>query len=412
MGVALQAVVWVAETAALTPKSLVIGIDGLGYGQRGLGVAATPWIDRLIQGTFTTGYRGGSAADAFAGGVLGTPTQQPTVSGPGWSTILTGVWANRHNVTNNSFTLPNYTDNPMYLATLKEGLPSLVTASYVNWDPIDTAILSSIAADDIPENDLDYHNFYPSDQTTAAAAAAGLSSSLNPDAVFIHFDEVDIAGHRCGSSGACYQQELQEVDALVGVVLTAVKNRSTFVQEDWQIVLTSDHGHVPSGGHGGQSALERRIPFIVASRDVRQGSMTDPVLGVSHADVAPTVLDHFGIAAPAWYAGGSRALGGGVEGVDLNGDGVVSSADWTTFLAGASIDLTGLTPVEAYLAGDLDLDGEHDLDDFVRFRTEYAAAQQTAGSTVPEPPTAAMLVAISVAIVLGRSVTLAAASPR
>ena len=33
---------------------------------------------------------------AYAGGEMNTPTHQPTISGPGWSSLLTGVWIDRY----------------------------------------------------------------------------------------------------------------------------------------------------------------------------------------------------------------------------------------------------------------------------------------------------------------------------
>ena len=35
--------------------------------------------------------------------------------------------------------------------------------------------------------------------------------------------------------------------------LDAIAARPDFTNEDWQILVTSDHGHKPNGGHGGQS---------------------------------------------------------------------------------------------------------------------------------------------------------------
>ncbi len=133
----LSLFVLLAMPAWAQTKSLVIGIDGLGFGEQGFSVASTPWMDRLITGQWLAGYHGAYSAQAFAGGVLGTPTQQTTVSGPGWSTILTGVWTDRHGVTGNgsSFANGDFDNNPAYLGTLKETIPTLTTASYVNWTP-------------------------------------------------------------------------------------------------------------------------------------------------------------------------------------------------------------------------------------------------------------------------------------
>ena len=118
------------NVAAQVKKSLLFGIDGLGYGTQGFSVASTPFMDSLINGTWQTGYRGAYSDQAFAGGIIGTPTEQTTVSGPGWSTMLTGVWRDRHGVNDNgsSFANGDYANNPPYLVTLREADPSITTA--------------------------------------------------------------------------------------------------------------------------------------------------------------------------------------------------------------------------------------------------------------------------------------------
>lgn len=395
-GLGLIVALFASGTATLAQKkSLVIGIDGLGYGARGLSIADTPWIDSLINGTFAGGsYHGANTDVAFAGGQIGQVTQQPTVSGPGWSTMLTGVWANRHNVYNNSFTSPNYVSNPVYLGTLKAALPGLKTATFINWDPIDTIILNSIQTDGDANNNLDFRGNYGNDNATAAGAVAAISNLANYDALFVALDEVDIAGHSCGSAGACYQTEIEQADGLVGQMLTAMSNRPNFAAEEWQIIVTSDHGHRASGGHGGQSDLERDIPLIVASKSLEQGRLIDLVKGVSQADVAPTVLDHFDVAIPNHYFGVSREAGGSQGNPDINGDGVVfgngtgpyETDDVTAFIFHWMKTAPSITPLPA----DLNIDGSVNLADWGILNLADPTMGQAAvaalhGLEVPEP---------------------------
>jgi autotransporter-associated beta strand protein len=309
-GVALLLTAILAHTSfAATPMSIVIGIDGLG--SSGLRAADTPELDRLISGRFGSGYTTSLSYFAEAGGAVGTATQQPTVSGPGWSTILTGVWADQHGVTNNQFTGANYTQNPTYLEVLEEQLPDIYTAGSVNWTPIDTHILSS--ADDA-NSSLD-RRAKPGNDLAVAADVAAMISGLNssrPSAIFVHLDEVDGAGHSSGGWSQAYFNEVSDTDARVGTILRAIEDRPTFAQEDWQIVITADHGHRPNGGHGGQTILERTTPLIVTSRQAVPGVIPVASRGPTLADVVPTVLQHFATTLPAHLAGtpqGSYALG-------------------------------------------------------------------------------------------------------
>jgi glucose/arabinose dehydrogenase len=56
---------------------------------------------------------------------------------------------------------------------------------------------------------------------------------------------------------------------------------------------------------------------------------------------------------------------------DLNGDHMITPVDWSLFKAGQGSVFTGLSTLYSYLLGDLDGDRDHDLHDFVLFRTAY-----------------------------------------
>ena len=408
LGLAGAGLITKQAQAAPVKKSLFFGIDGLGFGTQGFSVTSTPFMDSLIGGTWQPGYNGAYSDRAFAGGVLGTSTQQTTVSGPGWSTMLTGVWTDRHGVTGNgsSFTNGDYVNNPAYLATVKAAIPTLSTASYVYWPPIENNVIAPIGNDGDPTNDVNFHASYSNDVNAVNAAVAGISNvgGLDPDVVFISVDLVDGAGHSCGSSGACYAQAVATADGFVGQTLAAIANRPDFANEDWQIVITADHGHRASGGHGGQSDLERTIPFIVASQNANQGNFPTVVTqGVSHADAAPTILDHFGVTIPSHYFGVSRASGATLGNPDVNRDGSISGDGTGTFenddvVAFISFWLQPNT-AEHPNPADFNSDGITDLADwaFLNSFDPSGGAGVLAQLPVPEPSSLA-LTAISASL--------------
>ena len=385
-----------ASSAWAQKKSLVIGIDGMGYGTRGFSVANTPYMDSLIDGSWAPGYNGAYSDQAFAGGVVGTATQQPTYSGPGWSTILTGVWADRHSVYGNSFNTPDYVNNPIYLGDLKAGDNSLRTASFSWWHPTDAIIIASVDVDNDPSNNMDFRLQIANNAAITANAVEKLDmdgvDDFDPDVIFINFDEVDGAGHSYGGASQQYQDEIEETDGQVGQLLSTIVSRPDFDSEDWQIIVTADHGHKAGGGHGGHSELERTVPFIVSSQSLRQGYLTTPIGGeVSHADVAPTVLDHFGVAIPGYYAGFSRAAGPGSD-PDINGDTFVNQDDVTAFVALWLHPNTIDNPNPA----DLNTDGIADLDDaFILHEALKAAGgigfDLSLLAAVPEPSTSVLV---------------------
>src|SRR6266446_5697792 len=102
-------------------KVLVIGIDGCR--PDALLQAKTPHLHALID----------AGAYSFEG-----QTGDVTISGPGWASLLTGVWRDKHGVRTNEFEGANFQDYPSFLHRLKEHQPKALTASIVHWAPINT----------------------------------------------------------------------------------------------------------------------------------------------------------------------------------------------------------------------------------------------------------------------------------
>ncbi len=111
------------RTRRLRKKVLYIGIDGCRHDA--LVAAQTPHIDGLVE----RGTR-------FVGTEILSPNRTDdanTVSGPGWSNLLTGVWPDKHGVGSNRFLFPKYKDYPHFFQRAKTAKPELKTASYSDW---------------------------------------------------------------------------------------------------------------------------------------------------------------------------------------------------------------------------------------------------------------------------------------
>ncbi|MBL1221530.1 alkaline phosphatase family protein [Chryseobacterium sp. L7] len=177
-----------------------------------------------------------------------------TWSGNGWSTMLTGVWHTKHNVQDNNFTSPNYVNYPDFLTRAETFNPNLKTISLAHWAPINDKIIQNA---DVKSN-------LASDLAVKNAAVTALQSD-NPDILFVDFDDVDHAGHSYGFASTVpqYVSAIQTIDSYIGDIVTAMKNRSTYNNEDWLVVLTTDHGAIQSS-HGGGNLSERNI-FTVYS---------------------------------------------------------------------------------------------------------------------------------------------------
>lgn len=88
---------------------------------------------------------------------------------------------------------------------------------------------------------------------------------------------------------------------------------------------------------------------------------------------------------------------------DLNFDGNISAADWTTFLIGHGGVFSTMSVAEAYGMGDLDGDLDNDMLDFVAFESLYDAANGAGAldaliSGVPEPAAIGLFSMLLIAI--------------
>ena len=262
---------------------LVIGIDGCRADA--LLSADAPHLHKLIANGVVT-YQ------AFAGGEKGGVTEQATSSGPGWSSILTGVWRNKHGVSDNTFSGDAYDLFPHFFQRLKEVEPNAYLSSIVSWNPIDEAIVEPVDEFTDFRGKGNGNSEIARDRSVRDMAVAHVGSA-DPDVLFLHFDQVDGAGHSGGYGAhiASYLRAIAGVDALIGEVLEAIENRPNRDQEKWQVIVTTDHGGIGTG-HGGQSADERTI-FFITSGDETPHIVSEAQPG--HTAVPATVLTYLDI---------------------------------------------------------------------------------------------------------------------
>ena len=272
-------------------KVLVIGIDGVRWDA--LMKAETPNIDALMA-------EGAWSSEAHTGRV--------TVSGPGWSSILCGVWMDRHGVTDNSFNGRRYEAYPNFLSRAKRVRPDLTTAAFVDWLPLDEYTL---AVPPVPDIRVTAGSAEDGDSQLVAAATRALSGNdpagRDPDVTFFYFGDADGHGHKYGYHPSVpeYVEELSSIDAQIGELLSAIRGRATYDDEDWLILVSTDHGGTIDGVHGPNAPVYRTIFFIASGPSAARGPIR---YTVNQVDVAATALVHLGIDLdPAWNLDGRPA---------------------------------------------------------------------------------------------------------
>lgn len=222
-----------------TPKLLILGIDGCR--PDALLLAQAPIMRELVESGTYSWY------------ALSRP---PTKSGPCWSSIMTGVWNDKHGVTDNTFANKNSYQYPHFFKRLKDFNPALNTASLVYWGGINSGVTTN----------ADYVRSIGNDDDLAAEAI-NLLNNDKYDCIFVQFGEIDAAGHSDNFSpnSPQYIAAIEKIDGLVGNLLAALHSRPTYQNENWLILTLADHGG--NGSHHGGTMLEEMRIFIGVSGD-------------------------------------------------------------------------------------------------------------------------------------------------
>jgi predicted AlkP superfamily pyrophosphatase or phosphodiesterase len=275
----------------------VIGIDGVRPDV--LAEVSTPAIDAL------------AAEGAFSDQVI---TEAQTISGPGWSSILTGVWPEKHGVTNNDFTGNNYATYPDFLTRLELIDRDFSTFAAVDWAPLSSEVSGGPLIGDTVDVKLNFDGDqlgYQEGDIRAVAAAIRYLENQDPDAAFVYIGHPDVAAHDSGARSQEYYLSIENADVHVGRLVAAIRNRPSYEREDWLILVCTDHGHIDEGGHGGDSPEERTVFYLASGLSVTKGTLPPDV---NIVDVAVTALAHLGIVIdPTWHLDGRVS---GLEGAN------------------------------------------------------------------------------------------------
>jgi hypothetical protein len=273
-------------------KVLFLGIDGCRWDA--VEAAKTPHLDRLVaEGYFAFG------TDIIAP----RETLGDTISGPGWSNLLCGVWPDKHGVVDNTFKGSRYDQFPHFFARVKQARPNAVTASFTDWGPLKEKVLSS--ADHAIDEPANGAAEYAAADAKVARSCAEYIQTQQPDVVMLYLGQVDETGHARGFHPKVpeYVAAIERVDGLIGDVLAAIRGRPTFAREDWLVLVGTDHGGQGTGHGGGRMIPEIRHTFLIVSGpSAIRGKTEEPTYQV---DLVATALTHLGVPLdPTWQLDG------------------------------------------------------------------------------------------------------------
>ncbi len=252
---------------------LVVGIDGVRLDT--LRAARTPHLDAVEAAGWLAEFE--LSEDA------------PTLSGPTWASVATGLWPRVHGIHGNVFAGHRLAAFPDVFTTAKRrGFATYVGAT---WSPLVTTEHGGplfTAPTRLAYADGHALGHDRADQDVADDAARMLGAG-GFDAAFVYLGEPDEVAHELGT-GPQYTAAVERADRRLGQVLDAVRARPGFAAERWTFLVVTDHGHRDEGGHGGRTRWERTAWLAACGAGIGPQAPA----GVSHVSVAPTVLDVLG----------------------------------------------------------------------------------------------------------------------
>lgn len=236
-------------------KAIIIGYDGCRADALKLSEGG---IKYLVN-------EGNSTYFSYCGGVnYPEENTQDTSTAPGWCSILTGVWADKHGVTANDIT--KSMEYKTLLTSLVEDKiidsSTFITKWKGHFDRKNATYLEEKAY--CEKNNLNVSfNRCDDDKASFDLTINEIRKENCADFMFVIFEQTDSAGHNTGFTynNPKYRDAFVEMDNYGLETIKAIEARETYDTEDWLIIITSDHGGIRTN-HGGDSIQERMTFFI------------------------------------------------------------------------------------------------------------------------------------------------------
>ena len=216
-----------------------------------------------------------------------------TVSAPGWSTLLHGVFPAKHGVTSNDLSHLNYGMYHDLFYYMRKANPDFSLAEVSNWDNF----LRLTTNEDYAQN--------VATDAEVKDKALYLLQSCVPDVLLLHFDDVDHTGHQSGFTpdNSAYINSIVQTGNYTSEIMQSIQMREQTYGEEWMVVVVTDHGGSGTA-HGGQDDVDvTRYVFAIVRLPL--ATRTD-IPTAANVDIMPTILKYMNVLVePSWALDGS-----------------------------------------------------------------------------------------------------------
>ncbi|MCS7286051.1 MAG: alkaline phosphatase family protein [Anaerolineae bacterium] len=217
-------------------------------------------------------------------------TGQPSLSYPAWTVLASGTWQEISGVTTNWYKGPVQADN-LFKVTKDSGLPSVAVGS-PGWKKLFGPYLTEALIVEEPPEEAPPEEWARVDEETYRLASEALDK-YSSGLIFIHFVGTDAMGHNYGGVSREFLDEALRVDGFIGKLVQKLDPDKDV------LLITSDHGHIDRGGHGGWENEVIKVPLVIKGKAVRKGLYSEQ----TQADIAPTIAALLGIPYPVHSQG-------------------------------------------------------------------------------------------------------------
>jgi predicted AlkP superfamily pyrophosphatase or phosphodiesterase len=218
----------------------------------------------------------------------------PSISLPNWSSMfmgaspnITGYWTNKPSKAVSKI-VDSYRLFPSIFTLLKKQRPQCKVAFFYEWR--ENGALC-------PNNVIDTKR-HINNLSKKISIVTNYIKTEKPNFCTIIIDEPDHIGHSIGHNTQAYYEELNRLDGLIAQIIQSIKDAG--IWDNSIIIFSSDHGGVGKG-HGGDTHLEREIPFIIFGNNIKKGTKISQ--NVMIYDIAPTIANIFELETPLFWEG-------------------------------------------------------------------------------------------------------------